>query len=242
MARRRRDLDVYREPVSIFSLSFLDVFACALGALVLILLIIFNQVTLTFDNDTLRAKIEAVESQKAAVVGDVRANAEAARAARNWDEEKPAIEARQEQLESQLEQMQAATSGYQGVTSETIDQARQAVAQVQSQTVRQREAVNNMWFGTASVSQKVRLVEVLADRFVDHGQSPPVSYPSGRRGELVEALKRVRALEYPLFVVRPEAIGMWPEFERMLEINGLLYGFEPYTSAWSNLLSSRGDR
>ena len=121
---------MYREPVSVFSLSFLDVFACALGALVLILLIIFNQVTMTFDNDTLKAKIEAIESQKEAVVGDVRENTAAEKAARQWDAEKPAIEARREQLEAELKEKQAAGSQFQGVTSDTIEQARQAVAQM----------------------------------------------------------------------------------------------------------------
>lgn len=233
---RRRSYDDGREAVSIFSLSFLDVFACALGALVLILLIIFNQVTLTFDNDTLRARIEAVETKKETVIDEVRANTEAEKAAREWDATKAAVQSRLEQLEKEVQDKQAAAAPFQGLTTDTLEQARQAVEQVQSQTVRQRESVNNMWFGTASVQQKMRLVEVYADRFVDHGKEPAQSFDETRISDLVDRLKRVRALEYPLFVIHPDGIDLWRQLEPQVEQNGLLYGFEPYTGAWDAIL------
>lgn len=232
---RRDDYDS-RETVGIFNLSFLDVFACALGALVLILLMIFNQVSITFDPVTIKKEIEEIEGKQASVVAQVRGNIEAETAARQWDAMKAEVEANVAQLEAQISELQEAAKPYANLTTDTVTQAQQAVAQMQSQTVRQRDSVSGVWFGTGSISQKARFVEVRDDELVDYGGGKRTIIQAGGADDFVDSLLQIREQEYPLFIIKPAGIEFWARLETLVERAGIPYGFEPYTQVWAPIL------
>lgn len=233
---RRDDFDS-RETVSIFNLSFLDVFACALGALVLILLMIFNQVSITFDTESIKEQIEEIEGKTAGVVGQVRENVEAEKDARDWDAVKEEVEANTAELSAELAELRARAKTYANLTTDTVTQAQQAVAQMQSQTVRQRKSVSGIWFGTGSISQKARFVEVYEDYLVDYGGGQRKTIQAGDVDDFVKGLMQIREQQYPLFIVRPAGIYFWVRVEALVENAGIPYGFEPYTNVWAPILA-----
>ncbi len=232
----RRDDYETREAVSIFNLSFLDVFACALGALVLILLMIFNQVSITFDPQTIQQEIDEIEGKKAAVVEQVQDNIKAETDARQWDSMKAGVEANLEQLAVQVKELTAKANTYATLTTDTVTQAQQAVAQLQSQTVRQRDSVNGIWFGTGSISQKARFVEVQKDHLIDRGGGQKNVIQASAVDDFVAGLIRIRDQEYPLFIIRPEGVDLWESVEDLVETAGIPHGFEPYTKVWAPIL------
>lgn len=232
---RRRSDDSPRETVSIFSLSFLDVFACCLGALILILMMVINQVTLAFDPTAVQAEVQELESQKKSTATVLPEMMAAQSAAREWDNTKEDATREIAALQQEIAQMQSVTLEFADVTTEIVNQARQVVVQARTMVEHERENAGTLWFGTGDTGRKPRFLDVHDGHIIDHpvgGERRTLSL-----SDLTSFLRSdLDSGEYPVFIIRPQATEFWDDVESRVESTGVLYGFEPYTSTWEPIL------
>lgn len=168
----------------------------------------------------------------------MRKNSAAENDARDWDKTKDQMKSNISQLKVDLSNLEMAAAKNPNVTTDTIIKAQQAVSQMQSQTAQRRDSVNNIWFGSGAMSQKVRFVEVRNDSLVDHGDGKRTTIKLDRIGSFIEGLQNIRSQEYPLFIVHPKGLELWKTLEDKVESAGIAYGFEPFTKVWAPILGS----
>lgn len=233
---RRRPPDPPRETASIFNLSFLDVFACCLGALILILMIAINQVTLAFDPTTVQEEVEKLEAQKKATVHALPEMMAVQKEAREWDQQKQQVESQIETLQQQIAQLSATILEFGNVTTQTVNQARQVVAQAQVTIERERQNAGTLWFGTGQTGKTPRFLDVHNGHIVDriNGNKRTLSSENLANFLVYELSEK----DHPVFIIRPDATTFWLLLEEGLDIANITYGFEPYTKVWDPILGS----
>ncbi len=228
-----------RTPVSIFSLSFLDVFACALGALILILLMIINQVSTAVDSSEIEAKIQKLRERQTAVASETLDQAATLRAAE--------VAAKQmETLQKELEAARAEIAALDKASATdpvTLNKLRADIEALKNAQAEARRKVLSQpagpATGTGTVTQQPRMLVLLKDRVRDITTNTDFPVGSGAWLQLLEWFKTNRTSYYPLMIVKPEAIQIFGDVETKFRQAGIPYGYEPYVPAWDSLLGEK---
>lgn len=234
-----------RTPVSIFSLSFLDVFACALGALILILLMIINQVSTAVDSSEIKSKIQQLRERQTAVASQTLDQTATLRAAEVAAEEMEALRKQLEAARTEIAALDKVSSTDPAVLSKLraeVEALKSAQVEARRKVLAQREAPSTSAgpaTGTGTVTQQPRMLVLLKDRVRDITTNTDFPVGSGAWQQLLEWFKTNRASYYPLMIVKPEAIKIFDNVEREFKQSGIPYGYEPYVPAWDSLLGEK---
>lgn len=250
-----------RSTVEIFNLSFLDVFACVLGALLLILIMVAISISTQLTSQAVaerldKAKESSIEdNERIAVLEKVvedgqRWRSESETLSKILDEnetEATSLEREKTNAEERIRSLERslAESPSEDSLQEELEKAKQLqenlskrvqISRDKTKSSIQFKAVNP----AAAVPQEPRCFSVTAQGAMDLKTGEVLAPFSSQWERILTDLRRNRAQEYALFIIKPTGVEIFEKLRKDLDSNGLQYGFEPYTSFWDPVYIANG--
>ena len=239
-----------RTGVDIFNLSFLDMFACVLGAFVLILIMVAINIGGELAAETVAKRLAAAQSTFAEDNERVSGLEKIIADGRQWEHQGDEL-ARQlrvlEQTKKQAEALKRLLA--QGPSEESLQQEIQISERLQNNLAermqidrektesRIRFKANNP---AAAIPQSPRCFSITIQGAMDLKTGTVCVLYSSEWKRMLAEFRRIRADEYPLFIVKPSGADVFEKLRKSLDSNRVLYGFEPYTEFWNPVYVAHG--
>ncbi|MCX7719571.1 MAG: hypothetical protein N2111_14375 [Candidatus Sumerlaeaceae bacterium] len=237
----------------VFGISFLDVFACTLGILLLILNVFALQVGRSYSNEAALHRIADLERQRAEAGKNMLEAQEMSRMANAWARHEQTATPGQKHGENLQQEVQALEQSLASLAANAknlpnLSELRnkhsigsKELESVESEYRRARDSVMNPFqqaSASGTVRQAPRFIVIDRDAGIDlQGKGRPLKPGSEEWEQLLSSMRARRSSEYILFIVKPEGVMALRDFEASIKSAGLIYGIEPYTQAWDSILS-----
>lgn len=241
--------------INIFNLSFLDVFACVLGTLILILLMMAQQATSVLNEESISKRVESFKKKREEVGTRWLATKTEREAAKRWRAEQNTmnqlVESYQRQIsDNQQKIVELPPVPAQPSTTTPLEKLKQQVDAIRNQLVATRTRIFRRTPSTSGpftsvnptspITQEPRIVLVSRDSVTDMATVKVMTVNSAEWIQFLNLMRQSRATEYILFLLKPEGVDLYKKLEQSVKDANLIYGFEPYTSMWDAFIKPSG--